>query len=94
MRRDRRTAFLKESFTDMYSHGEVHLVSVFCFFLMSTYMWGNGFTEIIQNHTGIDFLKDSIILAAVSVNQTDGVFEFTEACFLAPAHSVKLFNLF
>ncbi len=32
MRRNGRTAFLKESFTDMYSHGEIHLVSVFCFF--------------------------------------------------------------
>lgn len=56
MRRDRRTAFLKESFTDMYSHGEVHLVSVFCFFLMSTYMWGNGFTEIIQNDARVYLL--------------------------------------
>ena len=56
MRRDRRTAFLKESITDMYSHGEVHLVSVFCFFLMSTYMWGNGFTEIIQNDARVYLL--------------------------------------
>ena len=48
MRRNCRTAFLKESFTDMYGHGEIHLVSVFCFFLMNAYMWGNGFTEIIK----------------------------------------------
>ena len=40
----------------MYSHGEVHLVSVFCFFLMSTYMWGNGFTEIIQNDARVYLL--------------------------------------
>lgn len=39
MRRNCRTAFLKESFTDMYGHGEIHLVSVFCFFLMDAYMW-------------------------------------------------------
>ena len=39
----------------------------------------------IRDSTGIAFLKDSIILAAVPVDQTDGVFEFTEACFLAPA---------
>ena len=28
------------------------------------------------------------------VNQTDGIFQFTETCFLAPSHPVKLFDLF
>lgn len=56
MRRNCRTAFLKESFTDMYGHGEIHLVSVFCFFLMDAYMWGNGFTEIIHNNTCVYLL--------------------------------------
>lgn len=56
MRRNGRTAFLKESFTDMYSHGEIHLVSVFCFFLMGAYMWGNGFTEIIHDNTCVYLL--------------------------------------
>ena len=52
---------------------------------------------IHRNYTesyGIDSLKDSIILAAVPVDQTNGVFEFTEACFLAPAHPVKFIDFF
>ena len=42
----------------------------------------------------VEFLKDPVILAAMPVNKTYGVFQLTKACFLAPAHSVKLFNLF
>lgn len=74
---------------------EINFIDVFGFLRCFYHgMSGYQFAEIVQNHAGIEFLKDSIILAAVPVNQTDGVFEFTEACFHAPAHPVKLFDFF
>lgn len=57
-------------------------------------MSGYQFAEIIQYHAGIDFLKNSIVFAAVPVDQTDGIFKFAETGFLAPAHPVKLFDFF
>ena len=57
---------------------------------MSSYQ----FTEIIQYHSCVDFLKDSIILAAMPIDKTYCIFEFPETRFLAPAHSIKLFYFF
>ena len=53
--------------------GEINFIEVFgiltCFYHS---MSGYQFAEIVQYHTGIDFLKNSIVFAAVPVDQTDG----------------------
>ena len=57
--------------------GEIDFIDVFGIFTCFYHsMSGYQFAEIIQNHAGIDFLKDSIIFAAVPVDQTDRVFDF------------------
>ena len=65
--------------------GEIDLIDMFgiltCFYhSMSSYQ----FTEVIEYHARRDFLKDSIVFAAVPVDQADGVFQFTKTCFLTP----------
>ncbi len=75
--------------------GEINFIDVFgiltCFYHN---MGGCQLAEIIQYHAGINFLKNSIVFAAVPVDQADRIFQFTETCFFAPAHPVKLFDFF
>lgn len=87
--------------------GEINFIDVFGIFTCFYHGVGSHqFAEIIEYHAGTDFLKNAIIFAAVPVNQTDGIFQFTETCFLmpygtlcryqhnVPSHPVKLFDLF
>lgn len=78
----------KELSANMYSGGDIDLVKVFSVFLLNDYGLGNQFIEVVHGKTGKDFLANELRLFCVKMLKANGVFEFTERSFNAPAHSI------
>ena len=77
------TAMFKICFAYIDGGGEINPVSMFGIFVCFYHCMGSyQLTEIIQDHAGIDFLKNAFILAAVPVYQSNCVFQLPETCFL------------
>ena len=50
----------------------------------------NCLAEIVEDHSGPDFLDDVIKFPGVEVSQTNRVFEFSERRFNSPAHMIQI----
>ena len=78
--------------TDMDCQRVIHLVYVFCIFLLNHHMGRDDFAEVIQKQTGKDFLLDILHLFGVQATQANGIFQFAERRFDSLTHPVECFE--
>ena len=78
----------------MYSDRKVHLVGVLSVFLENDCVRSNQFKEVVHDKPGKDFLVNVLHLFCVEMEQTKGVFEFSEGRFNTPSAKIKRFEVF
>ena len=75
---------------NMYGCGKVCLVNILSAFILSDYVRGNQFTEVVHGKSGKYLLGDVLHLFALEQAQTNSVFELTKRSFNAPAKMIEV----
>ena len=80
----------KELSADMYGDREVGFVSMLCVGFGDDHGRGDQFGKVVHDQSGKDLLADELHLFRMKVEQAEGVFQFPEGGFNAPAHMIEL----
>ena len=80
----------KELSADMYGDREVGFVSMLCVGFGEDHGRGDQFGKVVHDQSGKDLLVDELHLFRMKVKQAEGVFQFPEGGFNAPAHMIEL----
>ena len=73
----------------MYSNRKVGFVGMLSVLFLNDYVRGNQFRKVVHSKSGKNLLENVLRLFCVKMKQADGVLQFSEGGFNAPAQGVK-----
>ena len=82
----------EEIAANMYGSGKVDGIGILGAALLSDYVRGNQFREVVHSQFCKDFLVDVLHLFCVEMDEAKGIFELAEGSFNSPASGIEEFE--